>query len=96
MPEVDRVQIGGQDLILRPLLLELPRERRLEELAADRLLAGQVGVLDELLGDRRAALHRTVVRDVGPERARHAADVDAAVLVEALVLDGDDRVLHPG
>ncbi len=34
--------------------------------------------------------------DVGPERAHDAAQVDAAVLVEALVLDRDDRVLEPG
>ena len=33
--------------------------------------------------------------DVGPERPRHAADVDAAVLVEALVLGRDDGLLHP-
>jgi len=36
-----------------------------------------------------------LVRDVGPEGARHAADVDAAMLVEALVLDRDDRVPEP-
>src|SRR5262249_22150335 len=66
-----------------------------EELAADRLLAREVLVLDELLRDRRAALHGAAVRDVGPERARHAADVDAAMLVEALVLDRDDRALQP-
>ena len=27
--EVDRVEVGGQDLVLRPALLELPGERRL-------------------------------------------------------------------
>ena len=96
VPEVDGVQVRGEDPVLRPPLLELPGERRLAELAADRLLVRQVGVLDELLGDRRAALHRAAVRDVGPDGAAHAAHVDAAVLVEALVLGRDDRVLHPG
>ena len=95
VPEVDGVEIGGEDLVLLPPLLELPGERRFEELAPDRLLARQVRVLDELLRDRRAALHDAAMRDVGPERPRHAAHVDAAVLVEALVLGGDDRVLHP-
>ncbi len=33
--------------------------------------------------------------DVGPEGASHAAHVDAAMLVEALVLDRHDRVLQP-
>ena len=95
VPEVDRVQVRGEDPVLRPALLELPGERGLAELAADRLLVRQVGVLDELLGDRRAALDRAVARHVRPEGARHAAHVDAAVLVEALVLGRDDRVLHP-
>ena len=95
VPEVDGVQVRGEDLVLRPALLELPGEGGLTELAADRLLVRQVRVLDELLGDRRAALHGAAMRHVGPERARHAAHVDAAVLVEALVLGRDDRVLHP-
>ena len=38
---------------------------------------------------------RPAVGDVGPERAQDAAEVDAAVLVEALVLDRDDRLLDP-
>ena len=33
--------------------------------------------------------------DVCPDGAHDAVQVDAAVLVEALVLDVDDRVLHP-
>ena len=94
--EVDRVQVGGQDPVLRPDLLELPGERRLAQLARDRRGVAVVGVLDELLGDRRAALDGAAVGDVGPERAQDAAQVDPAVLVEALVLDRDDRVLDPG
>ena len=93
--EINRVQVGGQDPVLRPALLELPGECRLEELASDRFLAGQIGVLDELLRDRRAALDGAPVRDVCIESTRHAAQVDATMLVEALVLGGDDRVLHP-
>ena len=95
VPEVDRVEVSGQDLVLRPLLLELPRERSLLQLPCDGMrVAGQL-VLHELLGDRRAALHGALMADVGPERARHAADVDSTVLVEALVLGRDDRLLHP-
>ncbi len=93
--EVDRVQVGGQDPVLRPALLELPREGRLLQLAADRALALRVRVLDELLCDRRAAFDDLLVADVLPDRAHDPVDVDAAVLVEALVLDRDDRQLHP-
>ena len=92
--EVDRVQVGGQDPVLRPALLELPRERRLPQLARDRPLVVRVRVLDELLRDRRPALHGSAAAHVRPERAHDPAYVDAAVLVEALVLDRDDRLLH--
>ena len=95
VPEVDRVEVGGEDPVLRPLLLELPRERRLLELARHRPLVARQRVLHELLRDRRPALHCALVADVGPQRARHSADVDAAVLVEALVLGCDDRLLDP-
>ena len=57
--EVDRVQVLGHDLLLRPPAREVIRERRLAQLLEDRavVLLGQ-RVLDELLGDRRGALCR--------------------------------------
>jgi hypothetical protein len=93
--EVDRVEVGGEDPVLRPALLELPRERRLLELARERPLVADERVLDELLRDRRASLHRPLVADVREERAAHPAQVDAAVLPEAPVLGRDDRLLQP-
>ena len=45
--------------------------------------------------DRRAALDDLAGADVGPECARDPDVVDAAVLVEALVLDGDRRPRQP-
>ena len=92
--EVDRVEVREQDPILRPALLELPRKRRLADLARDRPLVADVGVLDELLRDRGAALDDRLRADVGPERPEDAAAVDPVVLVEAPVLDGDDRLAH--
>src|SRR5438477_5768666 len=93
--EVDRVQVRGQDAVLLPVLLELPRERGFLELPRHRVgVAGQL-VLDELLRDRRPALDRGLVLDVREERAAHAPDVDAAVLEEALVLRRDDGLLQP-
>ena len=52
-----------------------------------------VDVLHELLRDRRAAL-RPPRQQVDGGRAREADRVDRPVLVEALVLDRDDRLLH--
>jgi hypothetical protein len=55
------------------------------------------GQLHHLLGDRRAALDRGLARLVGDQRPQGALEVEGAVLVEAGVLDGDDRLDHgPG
>ena len=62
LAEVDGVQVVGQDLVFGPAFLELVGEHCLAELARQgvgrALVLRQVGVLDELLGDGRAALHR--------------------------------------
>ena len=94
VPEEDRVQIGSQNPVLRPAPLELPGERSLLQLAADRAVVLSDRVLHELLRDRRAALDDLLVPDVGPDRARDPAHVDAPMLPIAAVLDGDDRLLH--
>ena len=63
-------------------------------LRSNERLLFDVGVLHELLCDRRAAFDDRAVPHVLPDGAGDAADVDAAVLEEAAVLDGDDRLLH--
>ena len=93
--EVDRVEVLGEDLQLRPVVGQVERQRRLLQLLEDRavrLLPQRV--LDELLLDRGCALHRALVQHVGHERPRQRAQVDAAVGHEALVLDRDHRVAH--
>ena len=95
LAEVDRVQVLGQDLVLAPVALESVGKRRLAELLQDRSAAFRFQrLLDELLGDRRGALFRALAEDVVQERAADAPEVDAAVFVEAGVLDRDHRVLH--
>ncbi len=49
-------------------------------------------VLDVLLGQRRGALGAARGLQVADQRPDHALGVDAPVLVEPLVLDGDDRL----
>src|SRR5690606_17777423 len=63
------------------------------ELAGDGLFLRQVVVLDVLLGDGRTAL-RALAGEGVDQAARGALDVDAGVLVEALVLGGDEGALH--
>jgi len=91
--EVDRVQVLREDLRLRPLAREMEGQRRLAQLLEQGPLGlGAHRVLDELLGDGRAALGRLPLDHVLDERAPDAAQVDARVLVEAAVLDRDHRV----
>jgi hypothetical protein len=94
VPEVDGVQVGGEDPVLGPPPLQLPGECGLLELAADRPFLLGVRVLDELLRDRRAALDEPFVADVGPGRAQDPFEVDTAVLPEAPVLDRHNGLLH--
>ena len=92
---IDRVQVVGQDPLLGLLLGHLHGHEDLLELAAERLLGADAGVVlpDELLGDGRAALQRAVTApDVlvgGPHDARGR---DAALVEEVPVLGGEHRV----
>ena len=96
--EVHGVEVALEDLLLRHLRLESHREHCLLELSVHVLLRRQQRVLHQLLGDRGAALTDAAGRDVGGERPPQGAEVDTAVLVEAVVLDVehglDDRGGH--
>ena len=92
--EVDGVEVRGENPVLAPALLQLPRERGLPNLPCERPLVADVGVLHELLRDRRPAFDDALLADVLPEGAGDAAHVDAVVLEEALILDRDDRLAH--
>src|SRR4029078_4279745 len=81
---------------LRPLPRELDRKAGLGELSLQRLLARQVEVPGELLRDLRAARADLAGPPVGDHRARDPDGIDAAVLVEAPVLDRDRRLRRPG
>ena len=59
-----------------------------------RLLAGQEEVARHLHGDRRGALALAAGDEVGTCGTQHAGEVDAGVLIEAVVLGGQDGVLE--
>jgi hypothetical protein len=92
--EVHDVEVPGENLGLRVLLLEGQRHTRLPELPADALLGrGQPllrgrrrleqRLLDQLLGDGGAALHHRPRQHVAERGPRGALHVEAPVLVEA-------------
>ena len=92
----DLVQVAGEDPVLRPLPVELDREAGLLDLALERpLVRHRVEVAHELLRDGRAALDDAPGLDVLHQRPGDALEVDAAVLVEAAVLDRDRRLREP-
>jgi hypothetical protein len=85
------VHVDRQDRVLRVASLEPARHDRFLALARERLLATEE-LLGDLLGDRRAALREVARRDVGPHRACDAFPVQPAVVVEVVILDGEERV----
>jgi hypothetical protein len=94
--EIHLVQVQLEDLVLGELTLDPPREHRLFQLAPQRLVGREKALARELLRQRAAALRRAVRAKVVERRGHHANHVDAAVIVETLILDGNDRVHHVG
>lgn len=94
--EVDEVEIALEDLVLRVVALDLQREQRLLDLAAHGLFVRQEQVARELLRDGARALLDLLVLVVRQRRAGDAAEIHAAVAVEALVLARDDGLAHHG
>ena len=92
LPEVDLVDVELEDLVLGEARLDLEGEQHLVELAGERLFLGQEEVARDLHGDGARALAHAARDEIGQRRPRHADVVHAAVLVEALVLGGEDGV----
>ncbi len=104
--EVHGIEVLRQDLVLRERALHLDGEEDLADLLfhgprgddviADAVLSfdvvPRVDALHELLGDGRAALDLVAGDQVAPGGPDGALDIDAGVVVEARVLDGDHRV----
>ena len=93
-PRSTRLRIELEDLLLAEFLLELERDHDLRQLALDGFFRRQKERARKLHGDRRAALLVALARDVDPERLGQAKEVDAAMLEEAAVFDGENRVHH--
>ncbi|EPZ87359.1 hypothetical protein BURCENK562V_C1174 [Burkholderia cenocepacia K56-2Valvano] len=94
LAEIDLVHVQLEDLVLRQGLLDLVREQHFVDLARVGLLARQEEVARDLHRDRARALARAAVHQVGHARAQDADEIDAAVLVEAVVLDREHGLLH--
>ena len=93
--EIDFVEIEFENLVLGIGALDPHRQQGFLDLAGERHFVGQKEVLGDLLGDGRCALRPpvgAVILRVQHRGARHAGKVDAAMLVEILVLGGQEGV----
>ncbi len=93
LPQVDLVHVELENLVLAQRGLDLVGEQHLVDLARVGLLAREEEVAGDLHRDRARALCAFTAREIGDSRAQHALDIDAAVLVVAVILDRDDRLL---
>ena len=95
LPEVDGVEIELEDVVLLVFFLQLEGAHDLLDLALDGGLVLARQVFDELLGDGRAAAEVVPeMQDIVEPGADGALPVDAVVLIEGGVLDGDEGLLQ--
>ena len=72
------------------MLLDTAGDQHLGDLAAIRLLVGEVEIARQLLRESAAALSPRIAQaKIEPERAQHPPTIYTIVLVKALVLDGN-------
>src|SRR5208282_532300 len=96
LAQVDIVNIVLQDFILGVLALRDVRHHRFLELAPVASLAGQEEVLHQLLGECRAALAHVPRGKINPAGLDGADQVNAVMLVKAMVFGGQDRIDQRG
>ena len=94
LAEVDLVDVELEDLVFLEAVLDLEREHRFVELAREGFLRGQEEIPRDLHGDGAGALPAPAGSEVGHGGAHYALVVDAGVLVETLILGGQDRSLE--
>jgi hypothetical protein len=92
--EIDRIEIDFEDLVLAERGFDPCRHDHFADLALIAELLAHQEVLGDLLGDGRPALRAPGAGEVADEGAYQAMLVDALVLVEALVLRGQEGIAH--
>ena len=94
--QINAIEVELEDLFLGEKDLEHHCERRFLPLARERARVGEVQRARQLLRDRAAALLAPARSQIEERRAGDSDRIDAEVMVEAVILDRDDRVLEVG
>ena len=92
IPEVDFIQIHLEDFFLAVERLHDHCHGSFLQLSLELAFRFEEIVLHELLRNGGTALDQSPCAKIGPEGAGDSHPVDAAVVVEPMVLDGDDPV----
>ena len=92
--EIDRIEVPLQDFLLVVFLFQLQGTEDLGQFPGDRDLVLSGEVFQQLLGDGRAAVTGLHTGEHLDKSARSAVPVDPLMLIEALVLNGDQGLLH--
>ncbi len=91
--EIDLVEVKLEDLLLGEGALDADGKDRLFQLPLNGLVAGKEEILGHLLGDGRGADRapaRLQIAHIGDDGAEDALNIEPAMLIEVLVLGGDE------
>ena len=94
LAQIDLVHVQLENLVLRQRGLDLVREQHFVDLARGGLLAREEEVARDLHGDRAGTLRGAAVQYVRHPGSQDADEVDAAMIVETIVLDREHGLLH--
>ena len=92
--EIDRAEIILQDLVLAQPRLQIERDDDLLQLALDRPFRRQEAGFRQLLGECRSALAHAACLRVGDQRPENADGINAHMVLETAILDGDEGRRH--
>ena len=94
LPEENLVDVQLENLVLGKIVFDLEGEQDFIQFAGIGLFRRQEEIARDLLGDGRCALALASAKQVAARGAQNAEVVDAAMLVETIILGRDDGVLH--
>ena len=92
--EVDRIQVGVEDVLFFPLVGHLDGVDELARLAHVGVFVAHQGVFHVLLGNRGTTTGGVIAGDLTQHRAAQTGEGKAGVIPEVAVLGGEHGVLH--
>ena len=95
LPQIDGVAVGFEDVVLAVARVDQNRHEDFVDLAREGPFIAQKQILDQLLGQGAATLHRSPGAQVGQHGAENTLGIDAGVLEKRAILDRQQGI-HQG